>query len=135
MKAYRVAFTIIVDDDFSEHHPDKWLKHMVDCNHRVIDSLTYSFKELPYDNLPDSQMNLYLLTQNQNNGYETYDSLIVAAPDIEDARLIGPNPDYKFQSYLFSAWANESSAVEVTLIGVAAPNIKRGVVLASFNAG
>ena len=133
MKAYRVAFTVIVDNDYDVPHLSEWLQGMVDSNYRVDSSVTYSFKELPYDDMPDEQMNLYLLSQNQRNGYDTFDSLVVAAYSEEQARLIGPSPDYKWE--YGRVWAYEPDAVKVTLIGVAAPDVRKGVVLASFNAG
>ena len=33
-------------------------------------------------------MNLYLLTQNENNGYDTYDSMVVSAENEEDAKYL-----------------------------------------------
>ena len=35
-------------------------------------------------------MNLYLISQNRNNGYDTYDSAVVAAESEEKARMIRP---------------------------------------------
>ena len=39
----------------------------------------------------ETRMNLYLLTQNVCNGYDTYDSCVVAAETPEDAALIRPD--------------------------------------------
>jgi len=36
-------------------------------------------------------MNLYLLTQESNNDYDTFDSCIVASETEEEARLTHPN--------------------------------------------
>ena len=58
-------------------------------------------------------MNLYLLTQDVNMGWDTYDSAIVCAESEEEAVKIHPNGE----------------------IGVADESIEKGVVLASFNAG
>lgn len=92
-------------------------------------------------------MNLYLLTQNENGGYDTYDSCVVAADSPEDAVLINPSgevfgsdPAYKFDGwtkgtrYTHDSWAHSPAAVTAQLVGVAAEGIK-GVVCASFNAG
>lgn len=77
-------------------------------------------------------MNLYLLTQTQNNNWDTYDSCIVAADSVAEARLIHPGgwvwPNGDF-------WVRHPKDVTVKLIGVAAPNIEMGVICASFNAG
>lgn len=36
-------------------------------------------------------LNLYLISQTVNNGYDTYDSAVVAAASEEEARLIYPD--------------------------------------------
>ena len=95
-------------------------------------------------------LNLYLISQTVNNGYDTFDSAVVAARDEEDARSINPegiwsgdnNPvlltptreeivDIKDEPY---AWTRREN-VKVEFIGVGSPDIKRGVICASFNAG
>lgn len=131
MKAYRVAFTVIVDDN---DHPRKWLEELVNDSHYSQDSLTYNFKELPLEE-PGMTLNLYLLTQHDNTGYDTFDSIVVAAESVEEARLIGPSPDYKFSGSYYASWARSTETVNVKLLGVANPDITKGVVLASFNAG
>lgn len=84
-------------------------------------------------------LKLYLLTQSQNNGYDTYDSCIVAAEDIEAARRTAPSDYLVFteatQTFNSDSWANDLSAVNAQLIGIADNDIKKGVILASFNAG
>jgi len=73
-------------------------------------------------------MNLYLLSQDQNDDYDTYDSCIVAAADEESAKLITPG------SWGYS-WCKSPEYVDVELIGKALEGTKEGVILASFNAG
>ena len=83
-------------------------------------------------------MNLYLLLQNDNRGYDTYDSLVVAAISSEDASQIGPSEDYFREqgSYHYDrTWARSPESVKVTLIGVAIEGTERGIILTSFNAG
>lgn len=77
--------------------------------------------------------NLYLLTQNTNTGYDTYDSCVVCAPDAETARGISPDGGAQDWPWRWS-WA-EPEDVRVTLIGVADPSAPQGVVIASYNAG
>ncbi len=81
-------------------------------------------------------MNLYLISQTVNKGYDTYDSAVVAAPDVESARQMDPSGygamKWEERSGL---WAYDSEQVKVELIGVAAPFTKEGVICASFNAG
>lgn len=84
-------------------------------------------------------MNLYLLRQNQNIGYDTYDSMVVAAETEEEARLIHPNQWSdnawgKTLSFL-KDWADTPDQVTVELLGVAVDGMESGVVISSFNAG
>ena len=94
-------------------------------------------------------MNLYLLYQDINDDYDTYDQVIVAAESEEEARQIHPigfvthikdgkwygtrqnGEEYEFYS---SVWvcASEIDRIDVELIGTT--HKKKGVVLASFNA-
>lgn len=82
-------------------------------------------------------MKIYLLTQNQNTGYDTYDSIIVMAESEEDAKTIGPNNDVfpPVKKDFYSAWADTIDGITCEEIGIAKEGETRGVVLASFNAG
>lgn len=84
-------------------------------------------------------LNLYYLSQNDQRGYDTYDSCIVAAESEEAARLIHPGvEDFDWKDTRFGmggTWARYPNLVKVEFIGVAASSVKPGVVLASFNAG
>lgn len=78
-------------------------------------------------------MNLYLISQNINDQYETYDSAVVAAENECDAIKIHPSGnDDNWGNYRNNAWCDQSN-VKVELIGKADNNIKRGVICASFN--
>ncbi len=93
-------------------------------------------------------MNLYLLTQTANWGYDTYDACVVCAPSEEQAKSIHPRGDRHhvegagwvwsdYPNFLrcdAAGWASPDN-VTATLIGVANPTVKAGVVLASFRAG
>lgn len=79
-------------------------------------------------------MNLYLLNQNINTGYDTYDSCVVAAESAEDARVIQPREIEFEPDESFDYWVSPEY-VTVTFLGKAAESIKRGVICASFNAG
>jgi hypothetical protein len=93
-------------------------------------------------------MNIYLVSQDENNGYDTYDSFVCYAESEEDARVMSPSPHYiwKNSSWNFlysdgsyeqcnsSAWCHPN-LVEVELIGITSEDVESGVVLASFNAG
>lgn len=73
-------------------------------------------------------MKLYKLSQEINNGYDTYDSIIVCAENKEEARKFFFDDD---------AWVSfdQIDKIEVEYIGEASKDIKKGVILASFNAG
>jgi hypothetical protein len=84
-------------------------------------------------------MNIYLLTQDINNDYDTYDSVVVSAESEEDARLMHPSGDDKCWGCEGSEWrgtwvrTDERHLIQVKLIGNS--GVDKGVILASFNAG
>jgi hypothetical protein len=81
-------------------------------------------------------MNLYLISQSENGGYDTYDSAVVAAPSEDVARNMDPrNGEPIVWGDRYSTWAYSVDAVKVEMIGKAAEGISQGVICASFNAG
>lgn len=92
-------------------------------------------------------MKIYKLTQNVNEGYDTYDAIIVIAKDENQARLMYPkhtniiSEEYDFSQapsdpFKYSkSWVTNPSDVEIELLGTAEKNSKCRIVLASFNAG
>jgi hypothetical protein len=81
-------------------------------------------------------MNIYLISQVENQGYDTYDSAIVCAHDEKDAQSIHPHSrDGSWYESEYSPWATKKENVSVKYIGIACPSMSRGIVLASFNAG
>ena len=94
-------------------------------------------------------MKLWLISQSQVDGYDTYDSAVVAAETEDGARRTDPGGYHEWDDkdgcwrYNYgkkeaddsSCWARDISAVKVELIGDAAPDVKAGVIVASFNAG
>ena len=78
-------------------------------------------------------MKLYLLSQEENNDWDTYDSFVVACEDIETARHTLPSTQLTWgQEY--SSWCKTPDAVTVKYLGEAADGIQ-GIICASFNAG
>lgn len=97
---------------------------------------------------------LYKLSQDVNNGYDTYDSIIVCAYSEQDARKIHPSrfvthmkddmwygtridgSEYETENS-FGTWVSckDLDKVKVEFIGDADDSVEYGVVLASFNAG
>lgn len=69
-----------------------------------------------------------------NNGYDTYDSAIVCADNEEEARNTLPSQRIKWHDQ-YSQWCSSPENVQVQEIGAANPSQKKGVILASFNAG
>ena len=100
-------------------------------------------------------MKLYKLSQEINNHYDTYDSVIVCAENEEEARKIHPAhyvthyrdgawygtysrpPFEEYEEGYSSNWVNfdQIDKIKVEYIGEASKDIKKGVILASFNAG
>ena len=77
-------------------------------------------------------MNIYKLSHDYNSGYYTYDSLIVAALNEDEARMITPGEG--FGDYMIE-WCSSPDQVTVELIGTAIDSIETGIILTSFNAG
>lgn len=78
-------------------------------------------------------MNLYIISQTVNRGYDTYDSAVVAAETEEAARNAHPysGRDLGYDTF---GWT-EPKYVRVELIGLAVEGTTAGVIVASFNAG
>jgi len=86
------------------------------------------------------EFNLYLLTRTDEpqSMYDKYDSCIVCAKSAIDALTITPDDSYPFEEDdddLWSSWVKNEKYIDVKEIGKAGSSMKRGVVLASFNAG
>lgn len=79
-------------------------------------------------------MKLFLLTQETVRGYDTYNACVVCAKNENEARLIRPSGDWDRETS-YPSWATRPKDVIVEYIGHAAPNMKEGLILASFNAG
>lgn len=99
-------------------------------------------------------MFIYLLSQNDNTGYDTYDYVVVVASSEHEAKRLHPSGDcYKYcesregwyrvppegsvstPTSPDDSWADTLQGVAITKIGDACPSAKAGVVCASFNAG
>jgi hypothetical protein len=78
-------------------------------------------------------MNLYLISQKENNGYDTYDSAVVVAENEDEARGMSPSYDSD-ESWLELTWCKKEY-VKVEYLGVADEKQEKGYVVSSFNAG
>lgn len=78
-------------------------------------------------------MNLFLITQNENQNYDTYDAAVVAAEDATQARWTHPNGQAWDGGKGYS-WASVEH-VMAELVGEALPGTTAGVICASFCAG
>jgi hypothetical protein len=83
-------------------------------------------------------MNLYLISQEENNDWDTFDSAVVCAANEEDARTTDPYPAFKPTPLMYGVdkryWC-DPKYVQVKLIGKADQSTEAGVVCASYNAG
>ncbi len=73
-------------------------------------------------------MYLYLISQDVNDNYDTYDSAVVAAENEEMARKASVGT-----IGMYGTWVSPEN-VKVRLIGKAVKGTEPGVILASFNA-
>lgn len=91
-------------------------------------------------------MKIYLISQEVNDDYDTFDSAVVAAPDEETARDMDPGTfypeprsdgmmDWSKAEHPSTSWAHSREQVNVEYIGEAKEGTKQGVICASFNAG
>lgn len=80
-------------------------------------------------------MKLYLLTQERNTGYDTYDSCVVCAESEEDAKTIAPDGNAFKEDTKYGEWATKITDISCKEIGEANDNQSRGVICASYNAG
>ena len=96
------------------------------CGHHYITAFVHGWKHAK----EDMNMKLFLISQDKNNDYDTYDSAVVAAPDAETARNINPGIDKGG----LGAWCSSPEYVTVRYLGEAGGDIEQGVVCASFNA-
>ena len=78
-----------------------------------------------------NRLNLYLISQDENKDWDTFDSAVVAAANEEEARNIHPGGPDRNWDY---TWTSSAVHVKVKLIGKATQGVS-GVVCASFNAG
>lgn len=76
--------------------------------------------------------NLYLISQDKVNDWDTYDSAVVSAKDEHEARRVHPGGDWGGYG---SSWVKfeDVECVKVELLGTT--DKPTGVILASFNAG
>lgn len=82
-------------------------------------------------------MNIYLISQNHNNNWDTYDSAVVVAESEDIAKRMHPRNgdlDVKPSYPSLSSWA-DAEYVEVEYLGKADNINERTVICASFNAG
>lgn len=82
-------------------------------------------------------MKLFMLSQDENNDYDTFDSCVVVAVDAEQAGTIHPQGGvYPHRDWDNGLWAKTPASVNAVEIGTPKDGMACGtVVIASFNAG
>jgi len=86
-------------------------------------------------------MKLFKISQTQEDGYDTYDSAVVAAPDEAAARNMNPsggpsglgNIQMDWARHAYIGWCKSPDQVTVEYLGET--DKPQGVICASFNAG
>ncbi len=80
-------------------------------------------------------MYLWLISQNENNGYDTYDSAVVVAANIMEAKKTLPGGgSWSRRHSHWASWASSPDKVTAVALGRADDPTPR-VVCASYNAG
>jgi hypothetical protein len=80
-------------------------------------------------------MKLYLISQDTNLVDDTYDAAVVAAKSIAEARTIRPDLEKWNENKECFRWVNKQQDVKVKFLGRAKKGTKKGIILASYNAG
>ena len=103
-------------------------------------------------------MKLYLISQDVNNDYDTYDSAVVVAKSEQDAREIHPSEfvthvsdgkwmgtykgsgpkaggEYETENDVYCSWVRRSEIDKIKVLYLGETKLERGAVCASFNAG
>lgn len=77
-------------------------------------------------------MNLYHISQTQNDGYDTFSEAVVVAKSPKSAKTIHPGGG----EWNSDTWATSQEYVKAELVGKARPGLLAGAVIcASFHAG
>lgn len=81
-------------------------------------------------------MNIYLITQTEQWGYDTYDSAIVVSESAEEAKSFHPNGEIKItDESLDYSWTEDIKKVTAVKVGETTFYNESQVLLASFHAG
>ncbi len=79
-------------------------------------------------------LKIYKISQTENGNWDTYDAAIVCASSPEEAKTIHPDGGKVCKNKALD-WVDSPDKVQVEEIGTANEKQKRGLILASFNAG
>ena len=93
----------------------------------------------------EKQMFIFLISQDNVTGWDTYDSAVVYAESEEHARVMSPGPYYIWDGERWvwgtdgdpcgdDSWCNPKY-VKVEMIGQSVDPVEPGVICSSFNAG
>lgn len=84
----------------------------------------------------EPDMKLYLISQTDVTGWDTYNSAVVSAVDENDAKKICPGGKDDIphaEAHAWDSWTNDLNKVTAEYLGET--DKPRGVICASFNAG
>ncbi len=83
-------------------------------------------------------MKLFLISQDYNQGYDTYDSAVVCAQSAKIAQQMHPSNGALITKEEWTkqrSWCSSPNQVKVIYIGKAKRGMKQGLISSSFNAG
>ncbi len=79
-------------------------------------------------------MNIYLVSQDDNNGYDTYDAMVVCAASEDEARNLNPQGAEGW-AWDSGSWCSKPEKATVELIGTTSKYEEAQIILSSFHAG
>jgi hypothetical protein len=80
-------------------------------------------------------MKLWLISQNENTGYATFNSAVVAAESAKEARRINPRTGGPLDENSAHDWVTDPNFVSCQCLGTAANDIKKNqIILTRLNA-
>lgn len=82
-------------------------------------------------------MKLFLISQNENEAWDTYDAAVVCAPDAKTAANMNPQTGQPMNwlSTERPEWCSGPQKVEVRYLGEACDDIAPGIICASYGGG
>lgn len=81
-------------------------------------------------------LKLFLVSRDDVIGYDTYESFVVCASDIEEARNTHPSWGWEEDRKMcYPVWCDDMKHLSVKYLGLATGSLEKGIVCTSFKNG